>query len=56
MKFGSVLGKLLYIECAKFLNKKKLRRRVDTSWQSVLGFKNNIKPDWRSLSKTPSIK
>ncbi|KAK3540676.1 hypothetical protein QTP70_034589, partial [Hemibagrus guttatus] len=46
MDFGSVLGKLLYRVCVKVLNKKKLSGRVDTPWRSVLGFNDDVKPEW----------
>ncbi|KAK3539413.1 hypothetical protein QTP70_007494 [Hemibagrus guttatus] len=46
MDFGSVSGKLLYRACVKVLNKKKLSGRVDTPWRSVLGFNDDVKPEW----------
>ncbi|KAK3505685.1 hypothetical protein QTP70_020647, partial [Hemibagrus guttatus] len=49
MDFGSVSGKLLYRACVKVLNKKKLSGRVDTPWRSVLGFNDDVKPEWRAL-------
>ncbi|KAK3529191.1 hypothetical protein QTP70_019442, partial [Hemibagrus guttatus] len=48
MDFGSVSGKLLYRACVKVLNKKKLSGRVDTPWRSVLGFNDDVKPEWRA--------
>ncbi|KAK3530052.1 hypothetical protein QTP86_010789 [Hemibagrus guttatus] len=56
MDFGSVLGKLLYRACVKVLNKKKLSGRVDTPWRSVLGFNDDVKPEWRALYKPPLTK
>ncbi|KAK3536234.1 hypothetical protein QTP86_000133 [Hemibagrus guttatus] len=56
MDFGSVSGKLLYRACVKVLNKKKLSGRVDTPWRSVLGFNDDIKPEWRALYKPPLTK
>ncbi|KAK3506004.1 hypothetical protein QTP70_018512, partial [Hemibagrus guttatus] len=50
MDFGSVSGKLLYRACVKVLNKKKLSGRVDTPWRSVLGFSDDVKPEWRALA------
>ncbi|KAK3532096.1 hypothetical protein QTP86_007862 [Hemibagrus guttatus] len=50
MDFRSVSGKLLYRACVKVLNKKKLSGREDTSWRSVLGFNDYVKPEWTSLS------
>ncbi|KAK3550043.1 hypothetical protein QTP86_018661, partial [Hemibagrus guttatus] len=46
MDFGSVSGKLLYRACVKVLNKKKLSGRVDTPWRNVLGFNDDVKPEW----------
>ncbi|KAK3513324.1 hypothetical protein QTP70_012371 [Hemibagrus guttatus] len=46
MDFGAVSGKLLYRVCVKVLNKKKLSGRVDTPWRSVLGFNDDVKPEW----------
>ncbi|KAK3510691.1 hypothetical protein QTP70_013634 [Hemibagrus guttatus] len=56
MDFGSVSGKLLYRACVKVLNKKKLSGRVDTPWRSVLGFNDDVKPEWRALYKPPLTK
>ncbi|KAK3525573.1 hypothetical protein QTP70_000457 [Hemibagrus guttatus] len=56
MDFGSVSGKLLYRACVKVLNKKKLSGRVDTPWRSVLGFSDDVKPEWRALYKPPLTK
>ncbi|KAK3530199.1 hypothetical protein QTP86_018057, partial [Hemibagrus guttatus] len=50
MDFGSVSGKLLYRACVKVLNKKKLSGRVDTPWRNVLGFNDDVKPEWRALT------
>ncbi|KAK3529400.1 hypothetical protein QTP70_031142, partial [Hemibagrus guttatus] len=46
MDFGSVSGKLLYRARVKVLNKKKLSGRVDTPWRNVLGFNDDVKPEW----------
>ncbi|KAK3528905.1 hypothetical protein QTP70_012070 [Hemibagrus guttatus] len=46
---GEMEGKLLYRACVKVLNKKKLSGRVDTPWRSVLGFNDDVKPEWRAL-------
>ncbi|KAK3522070.1 hypothetical protein QTP70_022609, partial [Hemibagrus guttatus] len=56
MDFWSVSGKLLYRACVKVLNKKKLSGRVDTPWRSVLGFNDDVKPEWRALYKPPLTK
>ncbi|KAK3565809.1 hypothetical protein QTP86_015570 [Hemibagrus guttatus] len=56
MDFGSVSGKLLYRACVKVLNKKKLSGRVDTPWRNVLGFNDDVKPEWRALYKPPLTK
>ncbi|KAK3521335.1 hypothetical protein QTP70_003460 [Hemibagrus guttatus] len=56
MDFWSVSGKLLYRACVKVLNKKKLSGRVDTPWRSVLGFNDDVKPEWMALYKPPLTK
>ncbi|KAK3533726.1 hypothetical protein QTP70_024306, partial [Hemibagrus guttatus] len=55
MDFGSVSGKLLYRACVKVLNKKKLSGRVDTPWRNVLGFNDDVKPEWRALSPVKKV-
>ncbi|KAL2076997.1 hypothetical protein ACEWY4_027414 [Coilia grayii] len=49
-------GKSLYKMCVKSFNRKSLDKRSDTPWRSVLNLKENVKPEWRVLHKSPLTK
>ncbi len=50
-------GKTVYKSCVKIFYKNFLSNRVDTHWRAVLHFiRENFKPEWRALFKSPLSK
>lgn len=49
-------GKSLYALCVKSFNIKTLDKRIDTPWRKVLMLEEGVRPQWRSLYKSPLTK
>lgn len=49
-------SKDLYKVCVVSLNKRSLDKRVDTPWRDVLKIRENSRPQWRALYKSPLTK
>lgn len=52
----SASGRTLYKNCVKSLNRKFLDGKTDTPWRTILHLKEDTKPEWRILYKSPLTK